>query len=98
MLLTHSAGFPNFRFLNPDGKLDIKFAPGSRYAYPGEGINLLQQRVFDRFGLTRTSMTWKPEMVKPQLRIRSAGPISKKGTTTAGRTTRFRSRTKRSGS
>jgi len=77
MLLTHSAGFPNFRFLNADGKLDIKFEPGSRYAYSGEGINLLQfvieaktgqsvgdmmrQRVFDRFGLTRTSMTWKPE-------------------------------------
>lgn len=77
MLLTHSAGFPNFRFLNPDGKLDFKFEPGTRYAYSGEGINLLQfvieaktkqslvdmmqKRVFDRFGLTRTSMTWKPE-------------------------------------
>lgn len=77
MLLTHSAGFPNFRFINPDGKLDIKFEPGARFAYSGEGINLLQfvieaktgqsvgemmqQRIFDRFGLTRTSMTWKPE-------------------------------------
>ena len=42
MLLSHTAGFPNFRFLNDDGKLDIKFAPGSRFAYSGEGINLLQ--------------------------------------------------------
>ncbi|RJS26187.1 serine hydrolase [Corallococcus sp. H22C18031201] len=42
MLLSHTAGFPNFRFLNPDGKLDFKFDPGTRYAYSGEGINLLQ--------------------------------------------------------
>src|SRR3954467_14727855 len=40
MLLDHSPGFPNFRFLNPDGKLDFKFDPGTRYAYSGEGINL----------------------------------------------------------
>jgi len=40
ILLDHSPGFPNFRFLNPDGKLDFKFDPGTRYAYSGEGINL----------------------------------------------------------
>jgi len=76
MLLSHTAGFPNFRFLNADGKLDIKFEPGTRYAYSGEGINLLgfvveqitgrsigelmQTRVFDRFGMKRTSMVWEP--------------------------------------
>src|ERR1044071_4021017 len=41
-LLDHTPGFPNFRFLNSDGKLDFKFDPGTRYAYSGEGINLLQ--------------------------------------------------------
>lgn len=75
MLLSHTAGFPNFRFLNDDGKLDIKFEPGTRYAYSGEGINLLgfvveqitgrsvadlmRTRVFDRFGMRRTSMVWE---------------------------------------
>ncbi|HKS42693.1 MAG TPA: serine hydrolase domain-containing protein [Blastocatellia bacterium] len=77
MLLDHTPGFPNFRFLNPDGKLDFKFDPGTRYAYSGEGINLLQfvleeglgldvgkemqRRIFDRFGMTRTSMTWRED-------------------------------------
>lgn len=77
MLLTHSAGFANFSWLEPDGKLHIHFEPGSRYAYSGDGIILLQfvleqglgleigqamqQRVFDRFGMTRTSMMWRPD-------------------------------------
>ncbi len=77
MLLDHTPGFPNFRFINPDGKLDFKLDPGTRYAYSGEGINLMQfvleeglgldvgremqRRVFDRFGMTRTAMTWRDD-------------------------------------
>ena len=77
MLLTHSSGFANFRFLEPDGKLHIHFEPGARYAYSGEGINLLQfaietglgvsvgaelkRRIFDPLGMTRTSLTWRPD-------------------------------------
>ena len=77
MILDHTTGFPNFRWINPDGKLDFKFDPGARYAYSGEGINLLQfvlenglgldvgkemkRRIFDRFGMTHTSMTWQPQ-------------------------------------
>ena len=40
--LTHSTGFANFFFLEPDKKPRIHFAPGSRYAYSGEGLHLLQ--------------------------------------------------------
>ncbi|CAN5433255.1 hypothetical protein BH18VER2_BH18VER2_00480 [soil metagenome] len=77
ILLDHTTGFPNFRFLNLDEKLDFKFDPGTRYAYSGEGYNLLQfvleaglgldagkemqRRVFDRFGMKRTSMTWRED-------------------------------------
>lgn len=77
MLLNHASGFANFRYLEPDGKLRFHFTPGTRYAYSGEGIQLLQvvleqglgldvgkqmqARVFDRFGMTRTSMTWRPD-------------------------------------
>lgn len=77
MCLSHTAGFPNFRWINPDKKLDIKFTPGSRYAYSGEGINLAQfiienaahqsvgdlmrERIFKPFNMTHTSMTWLPE-------------------------------------
>ncbi|MEO7634807.1 MAG: serine hydrolase domain-containing protein [Sphingomicrobium sp.] len=77
MLLTHSSGFANFGFLEPDEKLRIHFDPGSRYAYSGDGIILLQyaleaglgldlgkdmqRRVFDRLAMHRTSMTWRPD-------------------------------------
>ena len=77
ILLSHASGFANFAFLEPDGKLRMHFTPGSRYAYSGEGIILLQfvlerglgldvgmqmqRRIFDRFGMTNTSMRWRPD-------------------------------------
>lgn len=84
MLLTHRAGFPNFRTFPPDGngydangKLKIYAEPGSRYAYSGEGINLMQfvlehgqqvdvgtlmqKQVFDRFDMRRSAMTWRAD-------------------------------------
>lgn len=80
MVLTHSTGFANFSFLEPDGKLKFHFDPGARYAYSGEGIVLLQfaiekglgldlgaemqRRVFDRFGMKNTSMIWRPDFAR----------------------------------
>jgi CubicO group peptidase (beta-lactamase class C family) len=77
ILLSHTSGLANFAFLEPDEKMRIHFEPGSRYAYSGEGIILLQfvletglglnvgdemqRRVFDRFGMTRTSMMWRTD-------------------------------------
>jgi len=74
MLLDHTSGFPNWRRFNDDKKLHIHFEPGSRFAYSGEGIALLQlivetvtkrpladlmrERVFQPLGMTRTSMVW----------------------------------------
>jgi CubicO group peptidase (beta-lactamase class C family) len=76
MLLTHASGFGNFAFLEPDGRLRIHFDPGSRYAYSGEGLILLQfvlerglgldvgaemrRRVFAPAGMADTDMTWRP--------------------------------------
>jgi CubicO group peptidase (beta-lactamase class C family) len=73
MLLSHTSGFPNWRAFT-DGKLGIHFEPGSRFAYSGEGIQLaqtvveivtkrpltqlMQERVFQPLGMTRTSMIW----------------------------------------
>jgi CubicO group peptidase (beta-lactamase class C family) len=82
MLLTHSGGFANFYFLEPDQQLRIHFEPGSRYAYSGDGIILLQfvleqglgldvqaemkRRLFDPHGLTRTSLIWRNDF-RPNL-------------------------------
>ncbi len=75
MLLRHTSGFPNWRWINDDRKLNINFEPGTRFAYSGEGIDLLQlvvetitnkpleelmrERVFRPFGMTRASMVWQ---------------------------------------
>ena len=42
MCLTHSTGFSNFWFTEPDQKLRIHFDPGTRFSYSGEGFILLQ--------------------------------------------------------
>jgi CubicO group peptidase (beta-lactamase class C family) len=77
ILLTHTSGLANFAFLEPDQKMRLHFNPGSRYAYSGEGLIMLQfvletglglrvgdemqRRVFDRFGMKRTSMMWRDD-------------------------------------
>jgi CubicO group peptidase (beta-lactamase class C family) len=42
MCLTHSTGFSNFWFIEPDQKLRIHFDPGKHFSYSGEGFILLQ--------------------------------------------------------
>jgi CubicO group peptidase (beta-lactamase class C family) len=77
MALSHTTGFPNWRFLTEDGKLSIMFPPGSRHSYSGEGIALLQmiveavtgrdlealaqEKIFQPLGMTRTSYIWQPQ-------------------------------------
>lgn len=83
MLLCHTSGLPNVRWLKSDGTMDenailkVEIEPGQRYAYSGEGINLLgtlvanltgktvgelmNERIFKRFGMTHSSMTWQPQ-------------------------------------
>lgn len=80
ILLTHSSGFRNFSWDEPDQKLRINFNPGTRYSYSGEGIILLQfalekglglklgeemqRRVFERFRMANTSMMWRPDFAR----------------------------------
>jgi CubicO group peptidase (beta-lactamase class C family) len=75
MLLSHTSGFPNWRWFTDDKKLRIYFEPGARFAYSGEGLALLQlvvetvtskplgdlmhERVFQPMGMDRSSMVWE---------------------------------------
>ncbi|WP_066807406.1 serine hydrolase domain-containing protein [Sphingomonas asaccharolytica] len=77
MAMTHSTGFANFSFLEPDRKLRIHFDPGTHFSYSGEGIMLLQfgleqglglnvgaelqRRFFGPLGMTRTGLMWRPD-------------------------------------
>ncbi|HEV2043842.1 MAG TPA: serine hydrolase domain-containing protein [Sphingomicrobium sp.] len=79
-ILTHATGFANFSFLEPDGKLKFHFDPGTRYAYSGEGIILLQfalekglgidvgadvqRRIFTPLRMTNTSLMWRPDFAR----------------------------------
>jgi len=69
--LSHTTGFPN----NSDSGLKFFFKPGTRYAYSGEGIRLLQfvvehvtnkgleelaiEKVFKPLSMNRTSFLWQ---------------------------------------
>jgi len=75
MLLSHTSGFANFRELEPDGKIHIHFTPGTRFAYSGEGLNMLQfvleqtmgitvaeamaEDIFKPLGMKQTGMVWQ---------------------------------------
>ncbi len=75
MCLTHTTGFPNWRWFEADKKLKIKYNPGTRYSYSGEGLYLLQfvieqltgkdyetisqERVFKPFNMASTSQIWQ---------------------------------------
>ncbi len=50
-VLTHSTGFPNWRFFRDDRKLAFESEPGSRFTYSGEGFDYLAralERKLDR--------------------------------------------------
>jgi CubicO group peptidase (beta-lactamase class C family) len=59
IFLTHSSGFANFGFTEPDEKLHFHFDPGARFAYSGDG--LITDQIFKGLGMTRTSLIWRPD-------------------------------------
>ncbi|MEO6814772.1 MAG: serine hydrolase domain-containing protein [Ginsengibacter sp.] len=81
MCLSHTSGLPNVRWLHPTtgvedtlGVMRIYFNPGTKYAYSGEGLKLLQlveeeitnktvedlaiEKVFTPLAMTRTGYIW----------------------------------------
>lgn len=75
LLLSHQSGFPNWRMMNRDRRLDFKFTPGQMFKYAGEGYKLLafilekitgkdlnrlaQDKVLLPLGMTNTSFLWE---------------------------------------
>ena len=76
MSLSHTTGFANWRWNEPDQKLRVNFEPGSRYSYSGEGMTFLQvilekrtkkpleewmkEKIFEPYGMATSSYTWQP--------------------------------------
>ncbi len=52
LILSHQTGFPNWRWMNADKKLNFLFDPGTKYQYSGEGFEYLRKALENRFGKT----------------------------------------------
>lgn len=80
ILLSHTTGFANFRWLEPDKRLRFHHRPAARYGYSGEGYYIMQlvleeglgldvgkemdKRVFERFKMKNTSMIWRDDFAR----------------------------------
>jgi hypothetical protein len=62
MVLSHTSGFPNWRFFNKDNKLDIKFTPGTQYLYSGEGFEYLAKMTFRIYFRQKFLLLWECKM------------------------------------
>ena len=77
MCLSHTSGFPNWRWFEDDQKLRVKFEPGEKYLYSGEGMvylqvviekltgkgleELAQEKIFTPLKMEKSSFQWKPQ-------------------------------------
>ncbi len=73
--LSHTSGLPNWRWHGKDNALSIRFKPGSRFSYSGEGFCYLQyvieqitgrtiqslarEKIFRPLGMRHTSYKWQ---------------------------------------
>ncbi|WP_051884839.1 serine hydrolase domain-containing protein [Chryseobacterium luteum] len=52
IILSHQTGFPNWRWMNADKRLNFQFDPGTKYQYSGEGLEYLRKALENKFGKT----------------------------------------------
>jgi len=67
MILSHTSGFCNIRWFNPDHKLDIKFTPGTDFLYSGEGYDYLTKVLahLNNCNLHNLDSLFQEEIAKP---------------------------------
>jgi len=63
-VLTHRTGFPNWRWMNADGKLNLLFTPGTKYNYSGEGFEYLKM-VVQKITGKNIEQVLKEEVIDP---------------------------------
>lgn len=49
IILSHQTGFPNWRWMNKDNKLNFEFEPGTKFQYSGEGFEYLRKALENKF-------------------------------------------------
>jgi CubicO group peptidase (beta-lactamase class C family) len=63
-VLTHRTGFPNWRYMNDDQKLNLRFTPGTDYNYSGEGFEYLKM-VVEKITGKKVEQVLKEEVLDP---------------------------------
>jgi len=63
-VLTHRTGFPNWRWMNADGKLNIRFTPGTAFNYSGEGFEYLKL-VVEKITGKKVEQVLQEEVIEP---------------------------------
>src|SRR5688572_1825286 len=63
-VLTHRTGFPNWRYMNEDGKLNLRFTPGTDYNYSGEGFEYLKM-VVEKITGQKVEAVLQEEVIEP---------------------------------
>ena len=63
-VLTHRTGFPNWRWMNDDQKLNLLFSPGTSYNYSGEGFEYLKM-VVEKITGKKVEQVLKEEVLEP---------------------------------
>jgi len=63
-VLTHRTGFPNWRYMNADGKLNLRFTPGTAYNYSGEGFEYLKM-VIEKITGKKVEQVLQEEVIEP---------------------------------
>ena len=85
LVLSHQTGFPNWRSMNKDNKLNFEFEPGTKYQYSGEGFEYLRKAiekkfnknleqlakeyVFQPIGMSDTSYIWNEKKMADRIVI-----------------------------
>lgn len=63
-VLTHRTGFPNWRWMNADQKLNLLFTPGTSYNYSGEGFEYLKM-VVEKITGKKVEQVLQEEVIEP---------------------------------
>lgn len=78
MILSHQTGFPNWRWMNTDKKLNFQFDPGTKYQYSGEGFEYLRKALEKKFGKTLEQLA--QELIFQPLKMKDTSYIWDKNT------------------
>lgn len=78
IILSHQTGFPNWRQLNTDGKLNFQFDPGTKYQYSGEGFEYLRKALEAKFHKTLNELA--NELIFRPLKMNNTSYIWSKNT------------------